>query len=395
MQVAKKNDPLTFWENRENYMKTGFKFGVAVSGLVTMTAFGAWAQDLPKTMVWTSYDVGSAGYAEASAIADAFGKEFGTRVRIQPSGSGIGRLQPLLQGRADYAFLATEAFFVAEGAFDFATRDWGPRELRAVAGRPAGITLIAAGDAGIENVEDARGKRIAFVAGNPSVNVKCEAILAFGGLTLDDVEVVTFPTYGSAMASMTRNESDATCTTPTTSQLYELAESPRGIHYAPLEADNAAGWEGLLKVLPIMSPSDEDVAAGLEEGEIAKMAAYRYPVITTTAEKSADDVYAFIKSLDESYELYKNGTATMSRWTLEKSGKPAIDVPFHEGAIRYLKEKGIWTKEDDAWNEKRIARMDALLAAWEEFLPQNEALSDEEFSQAWMARRAELVSGLN
>lgn len=376
-------------------MKTRFKLGAAVGGLMALCGAGVSAQELPNTMVWTSYDVGSAGYAEASAIADAFGKEFGTRVRIQPSGSGIGRLQPLLQGRADYAFLATEAFFLSEGAFDFATPEWGPRELRAVAGRPAGITLIAAGDAGIETVADARGKRIAFVAGNPSVNVKCEAILAFGGLTLDDVEVVTFPTYASAMSSMTRNESDATCTTPTTSQLYELAESPRGIHYAPLEADNAEGWEGLLKVLPIMGPSDEDVAAGLEEGEIAKMAAYRYPVITTTVEKSADDVYAFIKALDETYDLYKDGTATMARWTLEKSGKPAIDVPFHEGAVRYLKEKGIWTAEDDAWNEKRTQRMNALVEAWDSFKSENEGLSEEDFAAAWMARRAEIVAGLN
>ncbi|WP_050525809.1 TAXI family TRAP transporter solute-binding subunit [Pseudorhodobacter aquimaris] len=378
-------------------MKTTFRLGLAATGFLaaSMMAPAAMAQEMPDTMVWTSYDVGSAGYAEASAIADAFGKKFGTRVRIQPSGSGIGRLQPLLQGRADYAFLATEAFFVAEGAFDFATPDWGPTELRAVAGRPAGITLITAEDAGIRTVADARGKRIAFVAGNPSVNVKCEAILAFGGLKLDDVEVITFPTYASAMASMTRNESDATCTTPTTSQLYELAESPRGIFYVPLEADNADGWEGLLKVLPIMGPSDEDVAAGLPEGEIAKMAAYRYPVITTTAGKSADEVYAFIKALDETYDLYKDGTATMKRWTLEQSGKPAIDVPFHEGAIRYLKEKGIWTAEDDAWNAKRTARMDALLAAWAEFKPANEGLSEEAFSDAWMAHRAEVVAALN
>lgn len=246
-------------------------------------------------------------------------KEYGTRVRTQPSGSGIGRLQPLLQGRADYAFLATEAFFIGEGVYDFAAPDWGPRHRRAVAGRPAGITLIAAGDAGIDTVEDAAGKRIAFVAGNPSVNVKCEAILAFGGLTLEDVEVITFPTYSSAMSSMTRNEADATCTTPTTSQLYELAESPRGIHYAPLEPDNDAGWEQLLAVLPIMRPSEEDVAAGLAEGETAKMAAYRYPIITTTAEKSADEVYAFIKALDETFDMYKDGTAAMSRWTLERS----------------------------------------------------------------------------
>lgn len=370
-------------------------YRAAALAALMATALPVAAQELPTTMIWTSYDVGSAGYAEASAIADAFGKQFGTRVRIQPSGSGIGRLQPLLQGKADYAFLATEAFFLSEGAYDFATPEWGPKALRAIAGRPAGITLITAADAGIKTIEDARGKRIAFVAGNPSVNVKCEAILAFGGLTLDDVEVVTFPTYASAMSSMTRNESDATCTTPTTSQLYELAESPRGIAYVPIEADNQEGWEKLLHVLPIMSPSDEDVAAGLPEGEIAKMAAYRYPVITALPEKSDEEVYAFIKALDESFDLYKDGTATMKRWTLDQSGKPAIDVPFHDGAIRYLKEKGIWTAEDDAWNQQRIARMDALIAAWAEFKPQNEGLSEQEFADAWMARRAEVLAALN
>lgn len=376
-------------------MATRTYLGAAFAAVATFGTLTAAAQELPGTMIWTAYDVGSAGYAEASAIADAFGRQFGTRVRIQPSGSGIGRLQPLLQGRADYAFLATEAFFMGEGAYDFAVQEWGPHQLRAVAGRPAGITLIAAGDAGIDTVADAAGKRIAFVAGNPSVNVKCEAILAFGGLTLEDVQVITFPTYAAAMASMTRNESDATCTTPTTSQLYELAESPRGIYYVPLEADNQAGWDQLLEVLPIMGPSDEDIAAGLPEGEIAKMAAYRYPVITTTPDKTDDEVYAFIKALDETYDLYKDGTATMARWSLDVSGKPAIDVPFHDGAIRYLTEKGIWTEEDGAWNDRAIARMDALVAAWAEFQPAHSDLPEAEYAEAWMARRAEVVAGLN
>lgn len=376
-------------------MTTRTYLGAAFAAVAAFGTLPATAQELPGTMIWTAYDVGSAGYAEASAIADAFGRQFGTRVRIQPSGSGIGRLQPLLQGRADYAFLATEAFFMGEGAYDFAVPEWGPHELRAVAGRPAGITLIAAGDAEIDTVADAAGKRIAFVAGNPSVNVKCEAILAFGGLTLADVEVITFPTYAAAMASMTRNESDATCTTPTTSQLYELAESPRGIYYVPLEADNQEGWDQLLEVLPIMGPSDEDIAAGLPEGEIAKMAAYRYPVITTLPEKTDDEVYAFIKALDETYDLYKAGTATMVRWSLDLSGKPAMDVPFHDGAIRYLKEKGIWTDEDTAWNERAIARMDALVAAWGEFKPANADLPEADYAEAWMARRAEVIAGLN
>ena len=131
---------------------------------------------LPDTMTWSSYDVGSAGYAEASAIADAFGREYGTRIRIQPSGSAIGRLQPLLSGRADVGFLATETFFAAEGLYDFSTRRWGPQNLRAIAGRPSSIGIFTAKDAGIKTLEDLKGKRFAYVAGNPSINVKLSLI---------------------------------------------------------------------------------------------------------------------------------------------------------------------------------------------------------------------------
>lgn len=366
---------------------TRLRLGAALMSLV---ATGAVAQELPGTMIWTAYDVGSAGYAEASAIADAFGQKFGTKIRIQPSGSGIGRLQPLLQGRADYGFLATETYFVSEGDWDYAVPDIGPQDLRAVAGRPAAISMVAAGDAGIETIADAKGKRAAFVAGNPSINVKCEAILAFGDLTIDDVKVVMFPTYAAAMSSMTKNEADFTCTTPTTSQLYELAESPRGIKWVPLDPKNAAAWAKLNAVLPIMGPFEEDIAAGLKDGEKVAMSAYRYPVIATPADKSADEVYAFIKALDETYELYKGGTATMGRWDLAQSGTPPIDLPFHEGAIRYLKEKGVWTDEAQAWNDARLARLEAVRAAWAEFKPANSNLSPEEFAAKWAEAKAAL-----
>lgn len=370
-------------------------FGMVLRvGAMSLLGGAAFAQELPRTMIWSTYDVGSTGYAEASSIADAFGQKFGIKVRIQPSGSGIGRLQPVLQGRADYGFLATESFFISEGDYDFSTPDWGPRELRAIAGRPASFSMVTAADAGIMEVADAKGKRAAFVAGNPSVNVKCEAVLAFGGLTLEDVNVVMFPTYGAAMSSMTRNEADFTCTTPTTSQLYELAESPRGIRWIALDPNDEAGWAALSGVLPIMGPFEEHIAAGLKDGEKVAMAAYRYPVVTTTKEKPADDVYAFIKALDETYDLYKDATAIMHRWALDLSGVPPIDIPFHEGAIRYLKEKGLWTDEVDAWNQTRLARMDALVAAWGEFQPANKDLPVEEFSAKWLEKKAETLAAL-
>ena len=76
---------------------------------------------LPDTMLWTAADVGSSGYAEASAIANALINNYGTRIRIVPSGTSIGRLLQLKTGRVQLAFLANEAYFGSEAIFDFSS----------------------------------------------------------------------------------------------------------------------------------------------------------------------------------------------------------------------------------------------------------------------------------
>ncbi len=108
---------------------------------VAMTTFAgaALAEDvkLPKSMVWSAYDLGSSGYAEASGIANALQKNYKTRIRIVPAGTSIGRMLPMATGKVKYGFLANEAFFAAEGTFDFADHSWGPQDI-AYRARPPG-----------------------------------------------------------------------------------------------------------------------------------------------------------------------------------------------------------------------------------------------------------------
>ncbi|NYT78580.1 TAXI family TRAP transporter solute-binding subunit [Alcaligenaceae bacterium] len=353
------------------------------------------AQKLPDTMTWSSYDVGSAGYAEASAMADAFGKKFGTKIRIQPSGSAIGRLQPVLTKRADVGFLATETFFASEGIYDFSDRRWGPQNLRVLAGRPAAFGLFTAGDSDIKKMSDVKGKRLALVAGNPSVNVKCEALLAFADLTIKDVKPTMFPTYAAAMSSVLRGEADASCTTTTPSQVYELEASPHGIRWVTLPPDDKEGWKRLNTVAPFFQPFSETVGAGISKEKPAQILAYRYPMLVVRSDMTDDMAYDFIKAVDETYDLYKDATAVMYRWKLQDSGVPAADAPFHPGAIRYLKERGIWKDEDQAWNDKRTARLNALLAAWPKAMEEGKGKSDEEFAKIWEKDRQAALDTLN
>lgn len=366
----------------------------AAAASLCWLAATAQAQKLPETMSWSSYDVGSAGYAQASAIADAFGKKYGTKVRIQPSGSSIGRLQPVLQKRADYGFLATETFFAAEGIEDFAARRWGPQDLRVMGGPESAFGIPTAADAKIRSVADLKGKKVAYVAGNPSINVKCDAVLAFAGMTRKDVDAVMFPTYAAAMNSIAQGKTDATCTTTTPSQMYELASSPRGIHWVDLPPDNKAGWDRLAKVAPFFGPRTEPIGAGLSAEKPGRMMGYRYPVLVVRADMDANQVYQFMKALDETFDLYRGATAVMSRWRLSQSATPPIDAPFHEGAIRYLKEKGVWTAESQAWNDRRLKRLNALRAAWTKAQAEATGKSDDEFAAIWEKHRTKALAAL-
>ena len=92
---------------------------------------------------------------------------------------------------------------------------------------------------------------------------------------------------------------------------------------------------------------------------------WKYPQIACYASRSADDVYALVKALDESFDSYKSAHPDLVNLHISQAGRTPADVPFHDGSIRYLKEKGIWTSSDDVWQEARIARIRAVQKTWE------------------------------
>ena len=346
-----------------------FMRGVAIGAVLAVMTAAATAEaddaKLPRSMVWSAYDLGSSGYAEASGIANALQKKFKTRIRIVPAGTSIGRLLPMSTGKVTYGFLANEVYFATEGTYDFETMRWGPQDLRIVLGRPATVGLAVAKDTGVKTIADLRGKRVGFVKGNPSVNVKNAGYLAFGGLTPKDVEAVWFGSYGTMKDAILADQLDAMGSVTTSANMRQIEASPRGLIWPPFPPDNKKGWAAMRKIISFVEPHKETKGAGVSEEHPVWLVGYRYPMITTYARTSADEVYNLVKAIDESYDLFKDTTASSSNWDVKRSILPPADAPWHEGAIRYAKEKGYWTKEAQAWQDERLARLKKVQVAWD------------------------------
>jgi uncharacterized protein len=370
----------------------------AVAALVSAALAGqAVAVDakLPKQITWTAYDTGSAGYNQAVAIGSALKGVMGVDLRVLPGKNDVSRTEPLRQGKVEFSATGVGGSFMAqEGAFEFGKKNWGPQPVRVLLANNGGAINLAvgvAGDIGVKEYADLKGKRVAWVKGAPALNVNSTAYLAYGGLTWDDVTKVEFGGFGDSWKGLINNQVDAAFASTNSGMAYEAAASPRGIVWPRIDPANKEGIARMREIAPFFAPNKATVGAGIDGGPGSEGAGYAYPVLIAMADQNADLVYNMTKAMVELFGQYDGKAPGIGGWALAKQDFGWV-APFHEGAIRYFKEKGVWTEAAQANNDKLIARQAALAAAWKAFKAKD--VADASWDDAWAeARRKALMDG--
>lgn len=346
---------------------------------------------LPDQLTITTYDVGSAGYTQLTAIADAITRTYGTQIRLMPSASGIGRLLPLRDGTAQIGGrVADEVYFAFEAIEEFASPQWGPQNVRYIYPIWNHFSMLVLDSSPIHEIADLRGKRVPNVVGNPSVNIKIEALLASAGLTYDDVEVVEVSSYAEQPHYLGQGMLDVAFIVPDAATVFEAHElyGLRWLDLSYLDTDPDA-LARLREIYPFGAPTPWDLGGALERGNPVTFMGYTTYSPAVYADADPDLVYNFLRALEETYDLYKDATPNMFIWHVDETIPEPLGVPLHEGAIRFFREKGMWTDEYDKKNEELIQRYEMLRSAWEEAVAEATAqgIRESEFPAFWMERR--------
>ena len=363
--------------------------GAVVCALASIaTPAGA---DMPKEMSWTAYDTGSSGFNIAVAIGQQF-KAHSSEVRILPSGNDTGRLAPVKANRAVISQMGIGTYFAQEGMFEFGTKSWGPQPSRLIMAATAcnGLSLAVAKDTGVKEVKDLRGKRIGVVVGSPALTQGVLALLTFGGLTEKDVTLVQFSSNNAMWKGIINNEADAALSSTISGQSKEADSSPRGIVWPPMPAEDTEGWARVHKRAPYFVVQKATCGAGgLSPQHPVTMASYAYPIFMTFADRPADTIYAITKTMIDSYDGYKAGAPGAEGMALDLQNFTWV-VPYHDGAIRAFKEKGIWTDIAQKHNDGLIARQKVMIDAWKAYAASAPS-DDKAFSEGWVKARAEAL----
>jgi TRAP transporter TAXI family solute receptor len=349
--------------------------------------------EVPKAVTIMTYDIGSSGYLAYGLVGDAILTKYGTRMRAIPSGNDTGRMINLRAGKTMFAGQGLDIYLAMYGMDRYATREWGPLDIRVVwLARHAGWSIGVRATSDIKKVQDLKGKRCGWIPGSV-MNDGMEALLRYGGLSWNDVIKVDKPGYAPQIKGLLDGSVDAVSGMITSPVFYEVASGPHGLRWLTFPPNDKEAVARVQKRLPMFSPFKATIGANVAENKPIDCFSYPYPGTICMSSLTGDMAYFMTKAIHETYPIYAPKSDMMKQfWTLDAfldlAGKSPY-VIFHPGTIRYLKEIGAWKSHWDKEQAKRIGLHKDVMDFWDEVVAESydKKITDKNYPEYWEQKR--------
>lgn len=281
-------------------------------------------------------------YPAGGAIAKMVNKtrgEHGIRVAVESTAGSVFNVNAVISGDLDFGIVQSDRQYQAiNGLADWEEK--GPQEsLRAIASlHPEAVTLVAAEDAGVETLEDLRGKRVNI--GNPGSGQRGNAIDVLTAAGIDWREDIRAEGLKAAECAKMLQDGRIDAFFYTVGHpagaITEATAGRRTIRIVPI-----AGMESLLERAPyyaettIPSALYPNAANTEDVATIGVMTTF-----VTSADVPDDVVYTVTKALFENLEGFKEQHPAFAILTREGMLR-GLTAPLHTGARRYFLEAGL------------------------------------------------------
>lgn len=312
---------------------------------------------LPKILNLATMPPGMIVNAQGVGISDILNKYTPMSVKVMPATNEMVWMPMTATGEIDIGVTASlPAYMAYHGSFVFKdiVKKAGVKSfpVRAVTGgSPLRVNFVVRGDDPAKTAADLRGRRVVKFRDGTQFDLFTKARLANGGLTLKDVKPVPAANPIESARAVMEGRADSG----------DLAIG------APIATEAVAKVKARFLSL---DPSPEAVArlkAILPTAYVAKVPGgvfigvpedqyLMHMDVVLVAVKSLSEaaVYEITKALwDHNKELVKR--PGLMEWKTTRFVTQEPRLPYHDGAIKFYKEKGIWTKEMDKFQKAQLA----------------------------------------
>ena len=273
---------------------------------------------------------------------------------LGPTAGTTANLLNLMAGKAEVALNSNPAIYEAwSGTGEFEKH--GPQKwLRTISrGWVTNWHIITSHASGLKTFPDIKGKRFADnLVGSSMTQALRKGLLELYGISEKDYRSLPFTKYSECVSMLSENRADAVALFGglPSPQAVELA-SKMDIHLIDLGEE---AKKKLHEFAPGFYPGI--IPAGTYKGQEEDVSVGQTLMTFMTHENvSPDVVYGICQALWDHPEELEPIHPNFRQFARNPASELVV-VPYHDGAVKYYKDKGLWTKELEARQSSLLSK---------------------------------------
>lgn len=224
--------------------------------------------------------------------------------------------------------------------------------------------IIVKANSGIDTIKDLRGKKVGGDYGpNPVSGAPVTAWLQSAGLSWDDVKKVPVSSIKEGINELRAGRIDGCFGGSVMASYFQelaAAVAVRVLPFAdtPVDKIDTIPQSLITKIKKETLPIFEVTTYGPFGKIVTKeYTTIRFPAwLMGSIHVSPQTVYEVSKTLATHYKELVPYHSWMKQWTPQNMILADPEIPYHEGAIRFYKEEGLWTDELDRKQEALLSQ---------------------------------------
>lgn len=326
--------------------------GLVGAGMFAFAVAPALAQGKLEIM---TLPAGSVAHGTASGIAGVVSQKTKLEILATPFAGPQVVVPQVDSGKAAFTLINV---FDTHNAYTGKKPDYkkAHRNLRlvSVGYENTGAALVRI-ESGINKVTDLKGKRAAGVySAHKTCGAVAAAVLANWGLTFKDVRVVPVTSVVPGVAALGERRVDVTPCGALNMGIVREVNVKSAVRFLPVNPDKAAMDEARKHFIGMRAKTFKK---GSAEGIIEDTPIFVYDFyMLSHAGLPEETVYTLVKAIWENLPEIQKTHGALRTWTRDRMADADVTAPYHDGAVRFYKEAGVWKPEMEAARSKLLGK---------------------------------------
>lgn len=311
------------------------------------------AKALPRSLVMATHAVGTGFHADGSALAKLVSDRSPMTMIVRPHPGPPAWLPAMDKGEIEFGVLTGPDAAAAYRGIAAYRRAF-PNIRLFMIGAPLYVAFWAPMDSPIRTVADLHGKRVPSGWSDlPMIAYNSGANLATAGLTWDDVVKVPVAELGENLRAFLEGRTDVLWHSVGTPAVREANARVRGGIRLLAIGTSPGGLKRMGEINPgsYMVRLKKGAFLGIME-DVPVQTNDEYVVVSQQLPEEI--VSTVLRVLWDHNDEVRKVTARMRGWTRERTVSRQAAVPYHPGAIKFYREKGIWSSEMDGLQQRLL-----------------------------------------